>query len=122
MPDWGMRSGLAIAVLLSLNACAHSQVVMPTVTDAANAYTQKEGEPCRLAIDHPMCDDLIFLPPPAETVTGFRCNSIAKDLASCRFRVHGQPCQARFKRENGTWYLDRERRVKVAVKCRDWNW
>lgn len=115
-----MRRALVIAtLLLPLTACVHSPLAMPTVPDVADAYAEKQGEPCVLMIDHPMCDDLVFPPPPAEDVTRLSCRIVAKNRAACRFRVRGERCEAQFTRERGRWFLARDRRFRFAVKCRD---
>lgn len=112
-----------LAILLlstaALGGCTSTTRPLPGATDAARAWNDKNAEPCRIAID--LCEDAYFFPPPPEAVTDLRCSGSAAGTATCRFRVRGQRCRARFWRtEDGGW----EAKLsgvprRLLVKCRD---
>jgi hypothetical protein len=120
---------LAAALAVAAAGGRSERFEPPTALDAAGAYSEWSGEPCRKLIDQ--CDFYVD-PTGAEPVRDLACRRAGRALAGCRFTVvrpAGPPvrCKALLRREMGDdgpeWLAMRSPRggapKALDVRCRE---
>jgi hypothetical protein len=122
------RRFLLAALALALPAAVPAAPpALPTALEAAGAYNDWHGEPCRRLIDQ--CED--YVPPAgAEQIAGLSCRRLGRERARCGFFVSDGPgyrCRAVLVDAAGaygrSWVAERGRRGGVRyvlnVRCRE---